>query len=257
MIDWDEIDWKRGVATLVLGLLLIAAGIFVLNDYLSFKRTKADLDQNLAELTAYAQKYPPAAGKDSPQLEAQIKDQEAQLAASKVQLPENYDAAAVQVEIEARARTQGANLISVDPQTSVSHGSLVYYPLQVSFGGNRDQVTGFLRSLDSIPFRHEMEKSQVSFSDKITVTLNLIVFDRDSWLSANPCPEVIPLPSLRETKVPTLHLFKGDLEQEQNQIETKQGELQKSQASSKKMCDLNRQDGMARFKLQALKSLPQ
>jgi len=254
MIEWDEIDWKRGIATLVLGILIIAGGIFVLNDYLTFKRTKADLDQNLSDITAYAQKYPPAsAAQDSSQVEARIKDLEAQIAASKVKLAESYDQAAMQAEIEARARTQGVNLISVDPQPSVSRGFLVYYPLQVTFGGTRDQVTEFLRSLDFLPYRHEMEKTRVSFSEKITITLNVIVFDRDSWLAANPCPEVIPLPALRETKVLFVRLFEDNLEQEQAQIEAKVGELQKAQALSQKTCDLNHQLGLAQFKLQALK----
>jgi hypothetical protein len=114
MIDWDEIDWKRGIATLVLGLLIIAGGLFVLNDYLAFKRTKADLDQNLSDINAYAQKYPPAAGKDSSQVEAQIQALEAQLAASKVKVAESYDEAAVKAEIQARANLQGAKLISVE-----------------------------------------------------------------------------------------------------------------------------------------------
>jgi Tfp pilus assembly protein PilO len=254
MIDWDEIDWKRGIATLFLGLLIIAGGIFVLNDYLAFKGTKVNLDQNLADITAYAQKYPPAAAQDSSQLEAQIKDLEAQIAASKVKLADSYDQTAVQAEIESRAKLQGVNLISVEPRNPITHGFLIYHPLDVTFGGTRDQITEFLRGLDLLPFQHEIEKSPVSFSDKITITLNVIVFDRDSWLVANPCPEVIPVPALREVNVQSVRLFKGNLEQEQAQIEAKVGELQKAVSLSKQSCDVNHRLGLAQFKLQALKS---
>ena len=254
MIDWDEIDWKRGIATMVLGLVLIAVGFFLLNDYYTSRRVKADLDQNLSDINAYAAKYPPPAVKDSSQVEAQVQDLEAQVAASKVKLPESYDDAAVQAEIQSRADLQGAKLLSVEPQPAVTRGFLVYHPVQVTFSGARDQITGFLHSLDFIPYLHEMETKPVSFTDKLTVTVNVLSFDKDSWLGANPCQELIPLPALRETKVMAVQVFKDQLAGEQQAIENKVGELQKAQSLAKKTCELNHAVGIAQFKLQALKS---
>lgn len=252
MIDWDEINWKQGIATLVLGILLIAGGIFVVDDYLRSIRTQEALQGNLDEVNTYAAKYQPPALKDSSQLEAEVGDLEARLEKAQVKLPESYDPAEIQADIENRARAQTVNLLSVEAQPIFSRGYLVIHPFQVSFSGTRDQITDFLRSLDQIPSLHEMKSGNVSISDKVRVTVSLVSFDQDSWLEANPCPELTPPPQLRETKAESLRLFKGNLLQMQQEIARKLEDLKKAQDNVQKICDLNHRLGIARDKLQAL-----
>lgn len=252
MIDWDEIDWKQGIATLVLGIGLIAGGIFVLDDYFRSIRTQEALTSNLDDLNSYAAKYQPPALTDSSQLEAEAQGLEARLAQAQVKLPESYDDAAIQADFETRARELGVNLIRVEAQPAISRGYVVIHPFQVSFSGTQGQITDFLGSLNRIPYLHEMKGGNISLSDQIRVTVNLVSFDQASWLDANPCQELTPPPQLRETKAESLYLFKGNLLSMQQEVARKFEDLKKAQTNTQKICDLKHRLGIARDKLQAL-----
>lgn len=254
MIEWDEINWKQGIATLVLGILLIAGGIFVVDDYLRSQRTAEAIRANLEELNNYAAKYQPPALKDLGPLEAEVQTLESRLAQAQVKLPAGYDAVAIQTEIENRARALMVNLRGVAPQPTTTRGHVVYHPFRVTFSGTREQITDFLRSLDQMPYLHQIESGNISLADEIRVTINLLSFDEDSWLEANPCPELTPLPPVQETQAEKLRLFQGNLLSKQQEVDRKLEELKKAQANVKKLCELNHRLGLARDKLQILNS---
>ncbi len=243
MIDWDEVNWGKGIAIILAGIIVVGAGVFVLNDYLNYQRLQELLTGQIEELDQFYATWKPPSDLEMNRLEVKRDRLNKELQAAPIRIPATIDP----VEIENTIREEaGRNAVAVSDVSFMAESSQGFFkiqPVQVSFTGDKEPVANFLRRLDQIPYIHQMETARLTFGEMMNITLNFFTFDKKSWDDLYKCKLAVTFPKIEDIDVEKVKVFKGNLDQLKSQVDDKLSSLARTKKAVNRECEFEREIG--------------
>lgn len=216
MIEWDEIlediDWKRGAAIIILGLILIGLAVF-----LGLQMHKANTVRNLLEndqrgLQSFQDTWSGPGQKGIKELQKELKEEEDRLAATGVTLPESLDKDAILSRLKQLASSDRVQIVKLTPSERTDEYCLIY-ELGLVFSANDPRSAAlFLSNLTRIPDPHSVKSQPVSIQGgTMEVTVDFYGFDLSAWNEINNCEVKLTMPNIPDREITGIYIFGGDL----------------------------------------------
>jgi Tfp pilus assembly protein PilO len=243
MIDWDEVNWGKGIAIIVAGLIVVGAGIFLLNDYLRYQRLNELLMGQIEELDQFYSTWKPPSDLEMAQLRAKRDNLINNLRTAAFTVPESIDPGEIENTIREEAVRNAVAVSDVSFLAESSRGFFRVQPVQVSFTGDEEPVANFLRRLDQIPYVHQLEATRLTFGEVMNITINLFTFDKNSWSDFYKCKLKVTFPKIEDVDIERVKVFKGNLDQLKSQVNDKHSSLVRAKEAVNQECKIEGEIG--------------
>jgi Tfp pilus assembly protein PilO len=241
MIDWDDFDWRKVAGAIILAVLVIAAAIFVVEDYMSANRMKNNMQAQLNALNDFEAKYQPP-GK--PELEAMsLKIDALAKEASKIQpkLGDTVDVAVVQKKINNLAATVNVKMEKMEFQPESKENFMKVYPASIVVTGTNEQLSKFMGGLTElgVPWRQRGEPS--TSVGRIEMAIDFLAYDQAEWDKSFSCDLGVKVPENIDVNISKVRIFKTTASDLAAQVDSMQLKLADAKKSLNEKCGLERQ----------------
>jgi Tfp pilus assembly protein PilO len=257
MIDWEElledVNWKRAIIIVVVGVIVIAGAIFVLSDRHKYSQLKASLQSDLKELKDFEKfnKSPAPA-----ELEAIKKETETltkQLEATKIKLPPAID----KDEIDQKLHTASvANKINIDQLrwgNNVSEGYCVISPLELVLTGAARSSAAFLSDLYTWGYPVADKSPTQGLEGTKTIRLEFYAFDDKDWSAANDCKVKVNPPAIVDRDIMQSRLFGSGLTELKHEVDVKQATIKDVGKKLREACEVKAAHDRVKDELEVIK----
>lgn len=255
MIDWDEVNWGKGIAIIMAGLIAAGAVIFVLNDYLTFQRHEESLKGQIEELNHFYSTWKPPADADIAKIEKTRNQLEEKLAAAPFEVPESLEFGEIENFVREEAQRNGVQIKEVNFLMDTSRGFFKIQPVQVSFTGQQESVSNFLRRLDEARYAHQTETTRLNFEDVMNITIDFYMFDVESWGDFYKCKLAVTFPRIGDVNIEGVKIFKGDLAKLKREVDDKVASLAQAKKAVSRECEIEGEIGALEEKLGIVEEL--
>jgi hypothetical protein len=255
MIDWDEVNWGKGIAIILAGIVLVGGGIFVVNDYMSYQRLNSQLISQIEDLDNFYSTWSPPSEVEMLKMEQKLNDLQKFLQSSSVIVPGQIDFGEIENLIRSQAQANNVQLYEVNILAEESTGFFNVQPVEVSFEGSEEPVANFLRRVDQIQYAHQMEASMLSFGEAMDVKIKFYIFDTKEWNDFYDCKTSVTFPEIENVNIDKIRIFKGNLAQLKSQVDSKLASLKDTKQAANNKCELEGRIGALEEKVKLIKEL--
>jgi len=216
MIEWDEIledvNWKRGIAIIIGGIILLAAVVFLGLDWHRYSLNKVLLDNDLEEIQGFQKTWSAPDIKATAKLQNELKEEEAKLAALGVDLPDTIDPASAEAGIRQAADRDRLPITRLNPAEK-RDGYCGIYEVEVIFSSKEPaRSMAFLSDLGALPGAHSIKSDAVSLQGgTLKVKVEYYYFDRQGWDEVNNCQVKLTIPEIPDRDIAGVYVFGGQL----------------------------------------------
>jgi hypothetical protein len=241
MIEWDEVledvDWKRGLAVIVLGILIMGGGIFLALDLQHTNTARTLLESDRQEIEDFQKDWVPPKKKVT-ELKKELKALEAELAAKGVELPETIDRDAVETEIKRIANSDRVEIVKYSPSEKID-GYCLILEVEVSFSSSGPRsAANFMADLGRISYPNTLKSQPVSLLDTtMGVTIEVYSFDLEGWELEKSCVGMT-VPDIPERDISGVRVFGSDLQGLKASVEQQRAGLVDVRDESIESCEL-------------------
>ena len=150
MIEWDEVNWRSGVGILVFAAIVIAGSVFAVNDYMTSKQMKSDLDGQLAAINDFYRTWKPPSAKEQEEMRNQADSLQKELAQLSPRIGLEIDPAKLEEKIRGLAAATGVSLEKMELQPQTADGFLKVYPMDFTVKGVPEQLSRFMIGIGNL-----------------------------------------------------------------------------------------------------------
>jgi len=241
MIELEDFDWRKAIGVIILALILIGGGVYVLNDYMTSNRIKAELESQLEQIDKFYATWKPPSQKGLEQIRQNISQLRAELSGLKTPLGLEVDTSAIESRITEDASYYGVELEVKEWQEPFSEDYLIVYPLKLRLAGEEQAISKFLIGLDDLPYPHRRKGSPAVAEGHLELTLEFLAFDEQSWKSDYICELPAELPNLKPVNINRVKIFKDNLAQLESQLTGQKQGVEKAKKLLDQKCELEKE----------------
>ncbi len=255
MIDWDEINWGKGIAIILAGVIVVGAGIFVMNDYLSSQRLRDQLSAQIEDLNNFYSTWEAPSEIEIAKLEQERNQMMDQVESAPFAIPDTIDPIRIENLIREQAQRSGVKVSEVALKAEDSRGFFKANPFVVSFTGNEEPVATFLRLIEMLPYAVQTEASRLTFGETMNIKVNFFTFDTQGWDEFYKCKLSVTIPQIDEVNIDKVFVFKGNLAQLKSEVGELQSSLKQTKQAVNRECEIEREKGALEEKIRLIEEL--
>jgi len=243
MVDLDDFDWRKVAGLIIFAVLVMAGGIFVINDYLSAKRMRSVLDDQLKALSEFEQTYKPPSRAQLEELKGRQGSLKKELEALSPRLETEVDTGKLETKIENQAVSNNVTLEKMEFQPSSKDGFLDIFPVYIIALGPNERLGKFISGLNNlgVPWRYSKSSPPKSSKGRIEMVIEFQAFDQEGWYQTYPCNLPAELPATTEVDVGKIKIFKDNLDDLKFQVDNAKSKMSEADQALKEKCDIERQ----------------
>jgi len=258
MIEWDEIledvDWKRGVAFLIGGLILMGAAVFLGLDMHKANTLQALLENDGNDIATFEKTWSAPDIKEIADLQKEVKEAEAEYAALGIDLPDSVDQDAIIAKIKGIAASDHVQIVKTSPENKREEYCSIFQLGLVFSSTQQGSAMNFLSDLSRMSEPHSVKSQPVSLlSGTMDVTMEFYSFDRAGWDEINNCELKLTLPPIPDRDISGLYVFGKGLMDLKAKVDQDKAGLSNVKIQFSKGCELQTQVDMVRTKIKILK----
>jgi hypothetical protein len=258
MIEWDEIledvDWKRGVAFLIVGLILIGGAVFLGLDMHKANTMKTLLENDEKDMETFEQTWAAPDSKEIADLQKELKQAEADYAALGVDLPDAVDQDAIIAKIKKIAASDNVQIVKVSPTSGREEYCSVLELGLVFSSSQQGNALNFLTDLSRMPEPHAVRSQPVSLlTGTMDVTVEFYSFDHAGWDEINNCALKLSLPLIPDRDISDIYVFQSGLADLKAKVDQENAGLKTVKIQFTKGCELQTRIDMIKTKIKIVK----
>ena len=231
MIDWDEVledvDWKKGLISLIVGIIVIGGGTFVALDYNRMSGLKVLLEADIQSITDFQQTWT-ASTENISDLESETKSLKSKIANSDVVLPYEVNMDDLEAQISALASESNVTIKQMARQNPTKDDEYLYLqenPVKLIFSGTPRRSAYFLQDVEKIDAPHLLVSDPMSDPANGKVIINFYSFDQTGWDEVHNCQIGITVPEIKTRDISGVMIFKNKISGLKNKADQQKSSL--------------------------------
>jgi len=241
MVEWDDFDWRKVAGAIIMAVLVIAGGIFVIEDYMNANRMKSSMDAQLKALNDFEQAYQPPGKPELDAMEAKIETLKKDLGKMDPKLGDTVDMAVVEKKIRGLAASQNVTLEKLKIEPATKENFMKVNSMDLVITGSNEALSKFLGGLENLgaPWRRHGEPS--TSLGRVEMSIDFLAFDQPEWDKSYNCDLGVKVPENIDTNISKVRIFKTTVSDVAVAVESMQAKLADAKKSLSEKCDLDRQ----------------
>jgi|GEM_PF-3858612 len=203
MIDWDElledVNWGRTISLLIIGIIVIVAVILVLMDHTRARNLERELEADLNKVELAKTDLQTPGQQKIKQIKQDISAMKSRIERNPVKIATEFNLEEVKTHISDQAARNDVQILSMTHKDwdDQEEGSSTIYRVNVEFTTRRlNDARNFIEDLDRLPYPLTVNFPQLNAGKKMECTVNIYVFNDESWSSENTCNPDIEFPDI-------------------------------------------------------------
>jgi Tfp pilus assembly protein PilO len=277
MVDWDEVledvNWKRGIALVIAGIIVIVGVVFVLHDYWKFNRISRQLEGDLKDIKRFKETWKKDLLSEEAlqEVAAEKKQLEEALATARVRLPvlpepsrkeKNRFQALIGGAIKELAVSKGVTITRIDWPDDQYEVFCVVSPVEITMSGDQRHSADFLSGLyhfkcpvaeapdNECPAANKSPAQGLEGSKFIKY--EYYSFNEKNWNEANSCDLNVVPPEIK-TRPGTSILFGAKLDELRSKVDQEAATMAQVKTAVVKSCEARKARDRVQAELNILK----
>ena len=257
MIDFDEFDWRKGISAIIFALIVIGFGIYLLNDYTTSNRIKADIQNQLDRLDQFYATWKPPSQSGLAKMRSQIAQLKSELAGLERSLPLEVNTDEILQKLTEEASYAQVELETTEWDEPRTEDFLKIYPLKLAITGTSEQISKFLIALEGLPYPNRRTGKPVITVNRLETTIEFLAFDKQGWMETYACKLPAEFPVIKEVNIKRVKFFKDDLAQLKSKLDAQLKGLQKVRKLLDEKCQLEKEISALKKQIELSKKFSQ
>ncbi len=254
MIDWDEfledVNWGKTISLLIVGIIIIVVVVLVLMDHTRARNLERELEADLNKVELAKTDLQAPGQQKIKQIKQDINSMKSRIEQSPVKILTEFNLEEVKAQISDQAAKNNVQILSMTHKDwdDQKKGHSTIYRVNVEFTTRRlNDARNFIEDLDRLPYPLTVNFPQLNAGKKMECTVNIYVFNDESWTTENTCNPDIEFPDIpieeREKSYGDIFLsfFKEDAKDLLEKIKRERAGLTDVKAEWREHCQLQNQ----------------
>lgn len=215
MIEWDEVledvDWKRGAAFLIGGILVITAFVVVGLDWHRYNQMKTLLTRDLESIQDFQNTWTSSSEDELNDMREEEETLEARLAGLD-RLPLELNSDDIKKRISQAASSKRVEIIELEMVSETTDGYCLVLPFEVVFTSKIPAASAnFLSEIAKMPEPHSIKSKPITLGGTNQISIEFYAFDKKGWEEINNCQVKLTVPEIPYREMTGVRIFKSRL----------------------------------------------
>ncbi len=258
MVDWDEVledvEWKKGLISLIVGAIVIGGGTFVALDYFRAKGLEELLQADLQSITDFQETWSEST-ENINDLEIETKNLRLQIDNSGVLLPYKLNMGDLEDQITELASDSQVSIKQKARQNPTTDDDYLYLqenPVKLIFSGTPRRSAYFLQDIEQMAAPHSLVSDPLSLKENGKVTIKFYSFDQAGWDADKNCHVDITLPEIPVRDISKITIYKSRLLSLKSNVDQQKASLAGVKKEYLEVCEAKKARDQAALELEII-----